>query len=432
MVRQDRISVIAEVVEDRVDELRGKLASLTRPGLYGSADPDNPLLPFSRYPTIHFARLVVLADHSLADRAEYSALGEREPTHLLLLIDCDGDGGVLLDLIAREQPQLKDIFDCCVGAPRGDLGGWLKARRVKPIASYVNWIGRTVTQVREEAALRAALRAALPKIAAGGPNELRKELKARVAPNVRLTPLPEVTLSERIADLFGILWPLALALACLLLFPLLCFALLVIGGIAFAVMLRRRELGDPVQQNAYDSHWVELLRRGEDLDVTNPYTAMGSIRPGRFRLIVARVALSAIHWAARYLVNRGGLGRIATIHFAHWIFLDGDRRMVFCSNYDGLHESYMDDFINKAGFGLNLSFSGAIAYPQTDWMIARGAWREQEFKRFQRYHQIPTDVWYRAYPGLTARDIAANALVRSGFEREDLDDDETRRWLAEI
>jgi len=105
---------------------------------------------------------------------------------------------------------------------------------------------------------------------------------------------------------------------------------------------------------------------------------------------------------------------------------------VFCSNYDGAHEAYMDDFINKAGFGLNLSFSGAIAYPQTDWLIAKGAWREQEFKRFQRHHQIPTDVWYNAYPGLTARDLSRNSLVRNGFERDDMSDDEIRRWLAEI
>ena len=61
----------------------------------------------------------------------------------------------------------------------------------------------------------------------------------------------------------------------------------------------------------------------------------------------------------------------------HWVFLDERRRGFFCSNYDGGHEAYMDDFINKAGFGLNLSFSSYIAYPQTDWLVAKGAWREQ-------------------------------------------------------
>jgi hypothetical protein len=92
----------------------------------------------------------------------------------------------------------------------------------------------------------------------------------------------------------------------------------------------------------------------------------------------------------------------------------------------------MDDFINKAGFGLNLSFSGFVGYPTTNWLVASGAWREQDFKRFQRHHQIPTDVWYKAYPGLTARDLARNSRIRNGFEKAAMSDDEIRRWLAEI
>ena len=114
------------------------------------------------------------------------------------------------------------------------------------------------------------------------------------------------------------------------------------------------------------------------------------------------------------------------------MFIDQYRRGFFCSNYDGSHEAYMDDFINKVGFGLNLAFSGAVAYPTTDWLVAKGAWLEQEFKRYQRHHQIPTDVWYKAYPGLTARDLSRNSRIRNGFEKAAMSDDEIRRWLAEI
>ena len=31
-----------------------------------------------------------------------------------------------------------------------------------------------------------------------------------------------------------------------------------------------------------------------------------------------------------------------------------------------------------------------------------GAEHELKFKRYLRRHQVPTDVWYKAYPGLTA------------------------------
>ena len=102
---------------------------------------------------------------------------------------------------------------------------------------------------------------------------------------------------------------------------------------------------------------VAQLRDGEDHDVTNQYTAMGSIKPGRFRLWTEIVILYGVNWVARHIFTRGSIGRIGTIHFAHWVFLDERRRGFFCSNYDGGHEAYMDDFINKAGFGLNLAFS---------------------------------------------------------------------------
>jgi hypothetical protein len=176
-----------------------------------------------------------------------------------------------------------------------------------------------------------------------------------------------------------------------------------------------------------------LLRACEDHDVSNQYTAMGSIKPGRFRLWTEIVILYALNWIARHICTRGSLGRISTIHFAHWSpFLDNNRRGFFCSNYDGGHEAYMDDFINKAGFGLNFSFSSFMAYPTTAWLFAKGAWLEQDFKRFQRHHQIPTDVWYKAYPGLTAQDLARNSRIRNGSEKTTMSDDEIRRWVAEI
>jgi hypothetical protein len=34
--------------------------------------------------------------------------------------------------------------------------------------------------------------------------------------------------------------------------------------------------------------------------------------------------------------------------------------MLFASNYDGSLESYMDDFINKVAWGLNLVFSNGV------------------------------------------------------------------------
>jgi hypothetical protein len=69
-------------------------------------------------------------------------------------------------------------------------------------------------------------------------------------------------------------------------------------------------------------------------------------------------------YGARHVYTRGHLARVQTIHFARWVFLNGRKQMVFASNYDGSLESYMDDFINKVGWGLNLLFSNGVGYPR--------------------------------------------------------------------
>ena len=89
--------------------------------------------------------------------------------------------------------------------------------------------------------------------------------------------------------------------------------------------------------------------------------------------------------------------------------------MIFLSNYDGSLESYMDDFINKVGFGLNVVFSNGIGYPRTRLAdLEAAASDERKFKEYLRRHQMPTQVWYKAYPGLTAVDLERNVPHPAG------------------
>jgi hypothetical protein len=405
-------------------------------------------VPFGDFKTIHFARFVVLADNTLKDRAAYSHPPRDEatsdeptrkepsckwPTYLCFMADCDGPADELLKSMTQNASRLREIFGHCEGCDdTTDMLGWLHAHRIQPMASYVNWVGRSVAQIRDEARLHHVLRDALSRTSARNPQGLFAELRDAAAAAGPLTQRPPTPFVWRIRNLTHMLVPLLVALACLVWFPVITIVLLAIAALLFFVTLRRHERTDSIVPQPYECKKVALLRAGEDHDVTNQYTAMGSIKLGRFRLWTEIVILYGVDWVARHIFTHGSIGRIGTIHFAHWVFLDECRRGFFCSNYDGGHEAYMDDFINKAGFGLNLSFSSFIGYPTTDWLVAKGAWLEQEFKRFQRHHQIPTDVWYKAYPGLTARDLARNSRICNGFEKTTMNDDEIRRWLAEI
>src|SRR5256885_16539281 len=116
--------------------------------------------------------------------------------------------------------------------------------------------------------------------------------------------------------------------------------------------------------------------------------------------------------STRHIYNHGSLTGGTTIHVARWIYLDDKRRLVFASSYDGSLESYMDDFIDKVAWGLNARFSNGVGYPRTNWLVLDGAKDELAFKHYIRSHQLVTQVWYQAYPALTALNIENNARIR--------------------
>lgn len=416
--------VTAPVQPGREQDLRDLLATMnSSPGV---VDPDNPLVPFGRFEAIHVARFVVADDQTLDDRSAFPGLPASERVLLIFLADCDGPGDDLLARIAAEAGSgLRQIFAHCDDFDaRADLLAWMRARQTPPAAVYVNWIGRTVRQAKEEAALHEALRIALAGMSERDPRTLHAKLRAAVADAPKLKPVEERTLQQWIVFILSVLGVVLAGL--LLLIPVIIVAPF------FFIALRRLETTDAVIRKRANAAYTRDIAVGEDRDVTNPFSAIGSLKPGWLRLAITVVALRLVGLSAILLYNRGRLARVSTIHFARWVLLDGNRRVFFASNYDGSLESYMDDFINKVAFGLNLVFSNGIAYPPTDYLVNRGAWREQMFKHFLHRRQIKTDVWYKAYRGLTNADLARNARIRKGLDRDDMSDEEIRRWLAEI
>ena len=450
--------VAAPIVPSGEADLRKLL--LTMNDSPGTADPNNPLVPFGVFDTLHFARFVILNDVTLSDLSVFGPEAEfpDAPIYLAFLGDCDGSADFLLaDFVDRAGDGLRKIFAYCDGFnPNGDLLQWMRSHSVKPAANYVNWIGRTVLQIREEAALHEALAKYLTEYLADRsirdkakdqPRHIRDALVRAVDENgPRLTPPAPTPLGWQIRRLISIL--AAVAAAFIVALPLLMLsagaALLVYGAVlliisaalaVFLVHLRRHETTDPDVQSPpkppSDEHLAELGKL-QDHDVTNQYTAFGSFKPGPFPRWTTTVIWWLVNLATPILYPRGNLARIKTIHFARWVFLDGKRGGLFASNYDGSSESYMDDFVNKVAFGLNLTFGQGVGYPRTRFLLWGGAEREQEFKDVQRRHALPTEVWYKAYPGLTLIDIARNARIRQGLERKTMTETEIRQWLSEI
>ena len=429
MLPQSCFTIMAPIITAREAELRALLERLN--GLPGMADPRNTILPFGEFERLHFARWVIQEDATLGDLTAHGRPTPSYPKYLVFMGDCDGSADDMLqELTQRASAGLRAIFSHCVGFdPQDDLFAWMQAHDVKAAVVYVNWVGRTVRQIREESALQHALSAHVPRNG-GAPHasaeqtrrELREFVNAEVAAGrLTLTPAESTPLTWQIrkfAHLVGV------PLAGLVLLPVF----IAITPLAL-IALRERERVDPEIFPRPDARALQELRRLEDHDVTNQFSALGSVKPGYFRRWLVSLSLLVTNYAARHVFTKGHLGRVQTIHFARWVFIDKRARMIFASSYDGGHEAYMDDFVNKVAFGLNLTFSHGVGWPRTDWLLKRGARNEGYFKRFQRRHQIPSQVWYKAYPGLTLTDLARNQRIREGLERSTMSDAKAVEWL---
>jgi hypothetical protein len=425
--------VVAPLDATRERELRNLLASMNvRPGV---VDAQNAMVPFGQFGRLHFARFVILADQKLDDIKEYGVEPPGAVTSLVFLGDCDGDAGdFLADLVHRGGTGLRQVFSYCQGFTAStDLLQWMKDHSQPPAAMYVNWIGRTVQQVREESALRNALMEYLDKhgiaLAVQRPRQIWERLIAFVheeieARRLTLTPPEPTPLAWWLGNLIHLI---AVPIILLLLAPVLILYLPI-----FIFQLRRREKQDPEVTPRPDLDHVKQLADLEDHDVTNQFTALGSVKPGFFRRWTVTFLVWILDYGCRHVFNRGYLTRVNSIHFARWVFLENKCRLLFASNYDGSLESYMDDFINKVAWGLNLVFSNGVGYPRTNWLILDGAKNEQKFKRYIRRHELPTEVWYNAHPGLTAFDMERNSRIRRGIEKVFMKDDEIREWLKLI
>ncbi len=435
MTPQSTFMVCATVREGQLPALRKLLATMNLKDAVAHANPKNDLVPFAMFDRLHFARFTIIEALTANEVKQFGV--QPRPWHPTLAFfgDCDGDrNSFLAELVKIAEPGLHKIFSFCVGYPDANSAGllaWMKAHDVQPKAAYVNWIGRTVRQIHEEDELHCCLSAYLKEIIGEENKDDHRALRQKLLAHVELEkstggltltppkPTPLCWCVRNFLHLIGV--PL---------FLLLLSPLLLLIAPFFFIYLRLLERSDPELYIRPDPEHIRKLTEQEDWGVSNQYNVFGDVKPGIFRRLTFEFLLLLTDYVTRHIFNRGFLTRIRSIHFARWVFMDNDRRAFFASNYDGSHEAYMDDFINKVGWGLNITFSCAVGYPTTRWLLKEGAGWEQQFKYTQRRHQLPSEVWYKAYPGLTGTDLARNTRIRKGVEIRQANEAEIREWLS--
>ncbi len=198
---------------------------------------------------------------------------------------------------------------------------------------------------------------------------------------------------------------------------------------AVYLSLRRLEESDIPDDTPPDHLKMDAIRKREDHAYQNHLAGVSIMKGGKTRQITIRLIFWLIATLATKLYRPGFLGGIGTIHFARWVMIPKTNRLLFFSNFGGSWESYLEDFITKANFGLTGVWSNTIGFPKASNLVFDGASDGDRFKRWARRQQNPTWCWYSAYPDLTTPRIRTNAAIRQGIAGISTET-EAKDWLA--
>jgi len=395
--------MVAPAQPSRLDDLRSLLDEI------GKDPAGNAHVPFGHVHSIHYARFILL--EPTADLS-----GRPIPAELIFMADFDSPlEDRLDDLLTVAGQGLIRLLSHCEGFPpaasRAACKSYFLDHVTRDAAYYVNTIGVGVDQVLGESRLHEALGEyldATPELRSGDPAAVRRRVAEWVATSSNLPwALKQPSRPDLAWRIGELLHMVLIPLVGLVLLPLIIVALPF-----WLIALRLHERSEPVSIAKPDPAHRHALERLEDHGPVNQFTAVGFVKGGWFRALTARLVLFLIAYGVRHIFNRANLAGVKTIHFARWTYIDGGRRVIFASNYDGSVESYNDDFIDKIAWGLNAVFSNGAGYPSTRWLLWGGAKNENAFKNYLRVHQAPTQVWYAAYSSLTALNIANSGAIR--------------------
>jgi len=103
------------------------------------------------------------------------------------------------------------------------------------------------------------------------------------------------------------------------------------------------------------------------------------------------------------------IAKILTIHYARWVIIDNDTRLLFTSNFDGGFEDYLKDFVRELPQGLDRIWGNCVGYPGTNPF--------EPFIAYVREYSYFNNCFYAAYPDLTVKDVINGQKWRDAGRR---------------
>lgn len=417
MTRQNPMTLVTPVIPGAHAQLDAYLKSIRLDLEKGIKEP------FEAVGNIHYARWILLEPENAATRAGRD-IGPR------LVFSSDFDGSEeqhLIGLVTGCADLIDRMYSCCEDYPApaarttGSRKKYLRRWRVKMAASFVGAPRRTLGEIRQESELRNYIWHFIHngnwtgRSAIDIHKKIKEEILARQEFQWARTPVPLPAINWLGMALLGIIL--------LVLSPLIIIWILLIH---FLYENTDKPLG--LTPSQVDESHIRRLEEYEDLENQNQFTQVLIMKPAKMR----GITLQALMLFAKSLITNlfvdGKLMGIPTIHFARWVLIDNNQRMLFFSNFDGSWQQYLGDFIDKSGWGLTGIWSNTVNFPRTRFLFTGGAYDEEHFLAWSRYYQVPTAVWYCAYPHLSIKNVMNNSYIRNEL-MQDLPEKKARQFL---
>ena len=417
MTRQNPLTLVTPVMPEDHDALAAFLQKI-------KCDvQDHVPQQFEELKTIHYARWILLEPND-ADGTPQPGIGPR----LVFASDFDGDEDQhLTDLSTKSAEFMDSMYSHCTGYPApsernpASRKTYLSQWRVKSSAFFAGAPGRTLPQIKQENELRNDIWNFIKDSNWNNKsaNEIHNAIKNHVIETKNFDWAKQPTVTP------GIRW-LGMALLGLILLILLPFIIIWVLIINFFLEPKDKPLG--LTPSQVDEAHVKQLEAYEDFENQNQFTQVLVMKPGKIRLITLVGLMLFAKALIKNLFVNGKLMGIPTIHFARWVMVDDQKRMLFFSNFDGSWQQYLGDFIDKSGWGLTGIWSNTQKFPRTKFLFAAGAYDEEHFLAWSRYFQVPTNVWFCAYPNLSIKNIINNSCIRNELFRN-LNEEKAQQFL---
>jgi hypothetical protein len=413
---QTDLILVTPIIPGKYKELSASLEQI-RQGLSSGSFKE-----FEKIDTLHYARWVLLENQ----------LSNGVP-NLVFNSDYDGDENEHLTLLSTAWGDLLDnLYGCCEGYPTANdrttesRKNYLKKWRNTSEAFYIGARSRSLKQIKQESSLRNAIWDYLHK------NKFDGKTAAQIHTQIReyIATLPEFAWSNEKIQLPQVKWwnfILVVGVLLLLLPVVLPVVLIWLLVVHFFYEKKDKPLGLPPSK--INDQLISTLEGYEDHINQNQFTQIVAMKPGMVRFITIKAILLYGKFRILNEFVKGELMGIPTIHFAQWVLIDNNKQVLFFSNFDGSWQQYLGDFIDKSGWGLTAIFSNTADFPETRWLFWGGAYDEEHFLAWARYTNVPSQVWYSAYPKLSIKNINTNTIIRHELIKTDLSEEQAQTFL---